>query len=77
MLEEMNDGRESTLQERVNHLTRQGYMGFSIEEKKKKFDGVEVTVKNQKGKQLTAEGETLDEAYENAIELIDIAVDDA
>jgi len=37
---------------------------------------VKVTVKNSKGMELKAEGETVDEAYENAIELIDIAIDD-
>ena len=76
MFDDKNSGRESALQERVNYLKDQGYRGFTIESTKKKFDGVEVIVKNQKGKFLTAEGETPDEAYENAIELIDIAVDD-
>ncbi|WP_069130100.1 hypothetical protein [Rhodohalobacter halophilus] len=77
MFDEMNSGRESTLQERVNTLTKQGYRGFTIDVSKKKFDGVRVTVTNEKGKKLSADGETLDEAYENVIELIDIAADEA
>lgn len=76
MLDEMNEGRESALQERVNYLKDQGYRGFTVKSTKKKFEGVEVIVENDKGKVLTAEGETPDEAYENTVELIDIAVED-
>lgn len=74
----MNGNTESVLQERVNRLKNEGYRGFTVTSAKKSenWDGVKVTVKNSKGKELKAEGETIDEAYENAIELIDIAIDD-
>lgn len=74
----MNGNSESVLQERVNRLKDEGYRGFTVISAKRsdKWDGVKVTVKNSKGKELNAEGETVDEAYENVIEFIDIAVDD-
>lgn len=75
MYDEMNHGRVSTLQERVNVLKDQGYRGFTILSSHRKFDGVEVVVSNSKGKELKAEGETLDEAYENAVEIIDYTLD--
>ncbi len=76
MFDEKNHERESALQERVNFLKDQGYRGFTVQGSQKKFDGVEVTVQNKKGKELSAEGESLDEAYENVIEMIDYALDD-
>ncbi len=74
----MNGNSESVLQERVNRLKDEGYRGFTVTAAKKsdKWEGVKVTVKNSEGKELKAEGETVDEAYENIIELIDIAIDD-
>lgn len=75
----LNNGeRESALQERVNLLKESGYRSFNVVSAKKsdKWAGVKVVVKNKKGRELTGEGETMDEAYENVIELIDIAMDD-
>lgn len=76
MYDEMNQGRVSALQERVNILKKQGYRGFTVMTSHKKFDGVEVVASNKKGVELKAEGETLDEAYENIIDLIDMTLDD-
>lgn len=72
-----NGNTESVLQERVNRLKDEGYRGYTVTSAKRsdKWEGVKVTVKNSKGKELKAEGETVDEAYENIIELIDIADD--
>jgi hypothetical protein len=71
----IEQNREANLQERVNLLKNIGYCGFKIKGSQSKFDGVEVSVENSKGKTLTAEGETIDEAYENAVEAIDYYVD--
>lgn len=72
----MNEqNRESNLQERINILKKIGYCGFTITGSQSKYDGVKVSVESSKGKTLKAEGETLDEAYENAIETIDYYVD--
>ncbi len=76
MADQFDNTRESSLQERVNLLHKQGYRGFSVAESNRKWDGVRVSVSNKHGKVLVAEGETPDEAYENAIELIDYTLDD-
>jgi len=76
MSEIYEDGRASSLQERINLLHDQGYRGFSPSGSKKKWDGVKVSVVDKNGKELTAEGETQDEAFENVIELIDYTLDD-
>lgn len=75
-MEQFDSTRESNLQERVNMLHKQGYRGFSVSGSNRKWDGVKVAVSNKEGKVLIAEGETPDEAYENAIELIDYTLDD-
>ena len=67
--------RESSLQERVNMLNRMGYRGFSVKSCNRKWEGVEVKVVNSSGKVFTAEGETVDEAYGNVIEEIDLLMD--
>jgi len=67
--------RDSALQERINLLRDNGYRGWNVTGANRKWDGVQVTVMNRKGNSLMAEGETIDEAYGNAIELIDTAID--
>jgi len=76
MTENYEDGRVSSVQERINLLHEQGYRGFNPSGSQKKWDGVMVSVVDKHGKELTAEGETQDEAYENVIELIDYTLDD-
>ena len=73
--ERHTDYRESALQERINLLRENGYRGWYITGASRKWDGVQVTIMNKRGNSLVAEGETIDEAYENAIELIDLAID--
>jgi len=73
--ERHTDYRESALQERINLLRENGYRGWDITGANRKWDGVQVTIMNKRGNSLVAEGETIDEAYENAIELIDLASD--
>jgi hypothetical protein len=68
--------QESVLQERINILKDKGYRGFTVDKGKSKFDGVKVSVKSSAGRELVSEGETLDEAFENMIELIDYTLDD-
>lgn len=75
MDDEMHDGRNSSLQERVNLLNRKGYRGFTVKSCNRKWDGVEVKVVNSSGKVFTSDGEALDEAYENVIEEIDLHLD--
>ncbi|PWN08182.1 hypothetical protein [Rhodohalobacter mucosus] len=75
MVDETYHDRESSLQERVNMLNRRGYRGFSVKSCNRKWDGVEVKVVNSSGKVFTAIGETVDEAYGNVIEEIDLLLD--
>jgi len=75
MADETYNDRQSSLQERVNMLNRMGYRGFSVKSCKRKWDGVEVKVVNSSGKVFSAEGETVDEAYGNVIEEIDLMMD--
>lgn len=75
MNDAMHNERESSLQERVNMLNRMGYRGFTVKSCNRKWDGVEVKVVNSSGKVFTAEGETVDEAYGNVIEEIDLLLD--
>lgn len=68
--------RESALQERVNILRTKGYRGFEISgSTQKPKHSVEVGASNKAGVELIAVGDTLDEAYENLIERIDITLD--
>jgi hypothetical protein len=67
----------STIRERVNILRDQGYRGFSLFGGKQGLEGsFRVSAKNSKGILLTADGDSLDEAYENMIEKIDYTLDD-
>lgn len=69
--------KSSTLQERVNILKDQGYHGFHLVGGKGKAENsIEVKAKNAKGITLSAQGDTVDEAYENLIDRIDIWLDD-
>lgn len=73
--EDMN--RESVIQERVNLLKDQGYRGFRLSKGHQKAEeSFEVAAVNKKGLILTADGDTLDESYENLIEKIDYTLDD-
>ncbi len=75
MMEDMK--RSSVLHERVNILKDQGYRGFHLAGGRGKLENaVEVKAENKKGVSLTAQGDTLDEAYENLIERIDYWLDD-
>ena len=68
--------RKSALQERVNNLRTRGYRGFRISKGKEKPEfSVEVSAINSAGVLLIAIGDTLDDAYENLIERIDITLD--
>jgi len=76
MDEEMDRGLDSVFHERINMLKDQGYRGFEVSGGHQRAGGVEVTAKNQSGRTLSAQGESMDEAYENMIELIDQVLDD-
>ncbi|TVQ66244.1 MAG: hypothetical protein EA360_06375 [Balneolaceae bacterium] len=68
--------RESVIQERVNLLREEGYRGFQLEGGRAKAENsVQVGALDVKGVRLTADGDTLDEAYENLIERIDYLLD--
>lgn len=76
MIEERDELYRSVLQERVNLFREEGYRGFNPEKGEPRSDfAIRVTAGNGQGHQLTAEGETLDEAYENLIEKIDTVMD--
>ena len=75
MNESMLDPK-SALQERVNILKSSGYRGFKIFQGKEKPEfSVEVCASNETGTLLIAVGNTIDEAYENLVERIDITLD--
>ena len=68
--------RSSLLQERVNILKDQGYRGFHLTGGRGKLENaIEVKAENKKGISLMAQGDTVDEAYENLIERIDYWLD--
>lgn len=76
MIDDRDDFYRSALQERVNLFREEGYRGFNPVSGKPRSDfAIRVTAENNNGHQLTAEGETLDEAYENLIEKIDAMMD--
>lgn len=68
--------RDYVFHERINKLKDEGYRGFTVTRGKDKSEGFKVVAENKKGVQLTAEGDTLDEAYGNLVELIDYTLDD-
>lgn len=69
-------GRRSALQERINILKTKGYRGFRLSKGSQKPEySFEVSASNSKDQVLIAVGDTLDEAYENLIERIDITLD--
>ncbi len=67
---------DNVFHERINKLKDEGYRGFSVAGGQQKGEGFSVSAKNSKGLDLNAEGDTLDEAYESLIELIDYTLDD-
>lgn len=75
-MSERNMERVSALQERVNILKANGYRGFKLSKGKQKPEySIEVSAVNKAGLVLIAVGDTLDKAYENLIERIDITLD--
>lgn len=75
-MNERTRDRESSIQEWVNILKNKGYRGFQISGGTQKPEySVEVSASNKAGIQLIAMGDTIDEAYENLIERIDITLD--
>lgn len=68
--------KQSAIQERVNILKTKGYRGFRIARGNQKPEySIEVCASNKTGIMLIAVGDTIDEAYENLIERIDITLD--
>ena len=67
--------RTSALQERINLLYNQGYRGFTVIGRRMNWENVLVKAENKKGRIIKAEGSTVDEAYENLIEMIDYSMD--
>lgn len=67
----------STIRERVTILRDQGYRGFTLFGGSQGLEGsFRVSAKNSKGLMLNADGDSLEEAYENMIEKIDYTLDD-
>lgn len=65
------ESEQSRIQERINILKSKGYLGFSVVNTKRKWDGCEVTARDDTGKVITSNGESIDEAYEAMINRID------
>ncbi|MGF1671356.1 MAG: hypothetical protein ACFCU6_12980 [Balneolaceae bacterium] len=71
-----NDSEErSALHERINILKKKGYLGFSIVNTDRKWDGCKVTARNDEGKVISAEGESIEEAYKKLIDRIDLVTE--
>ena len=66
-----DDDLKSALRERIEILKKTGYLGYKIVKTNRKWDGCEVMARNSKGKVLTAEGESIEEAYGTLINRID------
>lgn len=75
-MKKYNIETDNVIHERVNKLKDEGYRGFSVAGGHHKGEGFSVTANNSRGVDLKAEGDTLDEAYANLIELIDYTLDD-
>ncbi|SMO63488.1 hypothetical protein [Fodinibius sediminis] len=67
--------RDNVFHERISILKEQGYCGFMIDNIKKHWDGIQVTVRNNSGETITASGETPEEAYSEIIDSIDLMTD--
>lgn len=65
---------DAPMHERINLLDNEGYRGFKVTHKKKKWDGIEIEAANS-NKSLSAAGETGEEAYKKLIDLIDLTLD--
>ncbi|HMB97168.1 MAG TPA: hypothetical protein VKM36_01690 [Balneolaceae bacterium] len=65
------ESEQSRIQERINILKNKGYLGFSVVNTKRKWDGCEVTARDDTGKVITSEGESVEEAYKALIDRID------
>lgn len=76
----MNKGimdREPTSLDHVNLSKPQKYRGFRIKNQYRKTEySIEVTGFNVNGHRLIGSGNTLNEAYENLIDRIDMTLDD-
>lgn len=70
------EDNDNVFHERANILREQGYQGFTVSNKRNKWDGVQVTVENSDGRTVSAWGETQEEAYTNVIDNIDRLLDE-
>lgn len=67
---------KTALKERVNVLKTKGYRGFRLSDEKGKLENaIEVGARSKTGIMLIAIGDSLEEAYENLIERIDLTLD--
>ena len=67
--------RRFALEERATILQDHGYCGFTITDIKRTSSGFMVSVVNSNGIELKADGESMDEVYDNAVEVIDYFTD--
>lgn len=75
-MELSEQNRENVFHERASILRDQGYRGFTISKTRKKWDGVQVTAKDRKGRTVKGTGETDMEAYSKIIDKIDLILDE-
>ena len=76
MFNEDQMDRDNLFHERINVLKDQGYRGFSVASIKGEKGEFNVTASNEKGRKLTANGETKEEAYKKLVDLIDNTLDE-
>lgn len=68
--------RDNVFHERQKILAKRGYCGFKITGVKKQWGSAVVTAKDKNGRRVTGTGETMEEAYQQIIESIDLLLDE-
>ncbi|MDX1636362.1 MAG: hypothetical protein R3281_00240 [Balneolaceae bacterium] len=70
-----DEEHDNVFHERISIMREKGYRGFSVQATQKKWDGIQVTARNSKGRTVSAFGETDEEAYKKLIDKIDQALE--
>lgn len=73
---ERNSHRDNAFHERASMLNKEAYRGFTVSKVRKQWDGVQLTVRNAKGLEVTASGENNEEAFAKVIDKIDLILDE-
>lgn len=72
----LGNDRDNIFHERISVLKNLGYNGYTVTKEEQNWNGVQVTVENENGRKVSADGETIEEAYTKLIDNIDLSLDD-